>query len=78
MKKINMEKKIYRIPVSWECCGILEVEATNLSEAIKMVKADTDADGNDFALPEGDYVDGSFRISKGYTKGDIQNLFNIR
>lgn len=46
----------YKIPVSWEMCGIVEVEADSLDEAI------LEADDDCTPLPEGSYVDGSFRV----------------
>ena len=49
--------KTWKIPVSWELSGIQEVEAETLEEAIKKF----DSDNDDYGLPEGDYVDGSYR-----------------
>lgn len=46
------------IPVTWEMCDSIIVEAPTLEEAIKT--ANTDAS---IPLPFGDYVDGSFGCS---------------
>ena len=51
----------YRIAVTWEMCGYIDVESDTLEEAMQKVKDDPD----DFSLPvENDYVDGSFGLSK--------------
>ena len=52
-------KRSFKIPVVWEMCGMVTVEAKNLKEAIEIVKNDND----DIPLPEGNYVDGSFQLS---------------
>ena len=49
--------KTWKIPVTWEMCGIVEVEANTLEEAMEL------ALDNDVELPEGDYVDDSFDLS---------------
>lgn len=49
-----------RIPVIWEMCGMVEIEADSLEEAIAGFYSVED----DLPLPEcSDYVDGSFAIS---------------
>lgn len=51
--------KNWKIPVSWEMCGTVEIEADTLEEA--MAKAKHDAS---IPLPkESFYVDGSFDLS---------------
>ncbi len=50
--------KIWRIPVTWEMCGIVEVESDKLEDAMDMVKKD-----DEIELPEGYYVDGSLDLS---------------
>ena len=69
--------KTFKIPVVWEAFGVLDVEATSLEEAIKMVREDKDVNGKEFSLPlDGEYVDGSFRLS--YEDDEIEEyeLFN--
>ena len=49
-----------KIPVIWEMCGMVEIEADSLEEAIEGFHSAED----DLPLPEcSDYVDGSFAIS---------------
>jgi len=48
--------KTYKIPVSWECCGHLYIKAETLQDAIiKSYEPEQE-------LPEGVYIDGSFKI----------------
>jgi len=49
---------IYKICVSWECYGQMEVKADSLEEAIEK------AELLDYPLPEGEYVDGSFIVDE--------------
>lgn len=51
---------IFKIPVTWEYFGVVEIEAENIDKAIKI--ADDDIDG--IPLPEGEYVDGSWKVNK--------------
>lgn len=46
----------YRIPVSWEMYGHVEVEADSLEEAISIAESD------ETPLPEGSYVNASFEV----------------
>ena len=46
----------WKIPVSWEMSGFVEVEAPSLKEAISI------AETNDLALPNGCYVDASWKV----------------
>lgn len=48
--------KTYTIPVTWECYGCMEIEASSLDEAIEMAE--------DACLPDGEYLEGSFRIAR--------------
>ncbi len=48
---------IYQIPVIWECWGRITVEANSVEEAFRKV----DEDEEDFPLPEGEYIDGSWK-----------------
>ena len=70
-------KKVFKIPVTWEVCSLLEVEAESIDEAIRMVINDEDSKGEQFELPtDSSYVDNSFRISKLFDKEDILAWFN--
>ncbi len=46
----------FKIPVRWELCGVVEIEAETLEAAI----ADFDANEEHIELPRGQYIDGSF------------------
>lgn len=48
-----------RIPVTWEVCGTVHIEANSIEEAL--TKFDEMADY--IRLPDGEYVDGSFEIT---------------
>ena len=50
-------KKTFKIPVSWEMYGYVNVEAESLDEAIKIVE-------NDSNLPDGEYIGGSFEVDE--------------
>ncbi len=47
----------YKIPVSWEEYGFVEIEADSLEQAVDIF----DRQSDDIPLPEGNYVDGSWR-----------------
>lgn len=47
----------YKIPVSWEEYGVVKIEANSLQQAIEIF----DRQSDDIPLPEGNYVDGSWR-----------------
>ena len=54
-----MKKKI-KLPVTWEVCGFVEVEAKSIEEAIEIFERDIDH----IPLPENcEYVDGSFSLT---------------
>ena len=55
---------IWRIPVTWEMCGIVELEGNRLEDVMDKVKHNND----DIGLPEGNYVDGSFDLSNNETE----------
>ena len=59
--------KKWVIPVTWQECGEVVVEAETLEDAMC---AAMDAD-----LPDGDYVDGSFELSTD-DKDEIRELYN--
>lgn len=48
-----------KLPVTWEMCGFVEVEADSVEDAVDMFDEITD----ELPLPDGDYVDGSFDLS---------------
>ena len=53
------ETRYYKIPVIWESFGVIEVEAKSFDDAIEIFKRDA----NIFDLPDGEYVDDSFKCS---------------
>ena len=64
--------KKWIIPVTWEVCGVVEVEVNTLDEALRYVEEDPD----DIPLPsEHNYVDGSFRPSMDDIE-EIRSLYN--
>ena len=49
-----------KLPVTWEVCGIVEIEANSIEEAIDYFNENCD----NIELPkDGEYVDGSFCLS---------------
>lgn len=59
-EEIEHEIKKYRLAVTWEASGFIEVEACSLEDAMQKVKENPD----EYSLPcESDYVDGSFRLA---------------
>jgi len=51
-------KKIFKIPVTWEAYGVVEIEAESLTEALQIF----DKTESTIELPyDSEYVDGSFR-----------------
>lgn len=52
-------KKTFKIPVSWEMYGMIEIEAQTLKEALRVF----DETKDDMSLPDGEYSDGSFSRS---------------
>ena len=60
--------KTWKIPVSWEVCGVVEIQAPTLDQAIEIAKTD-----DTIKLPDGEYVCGSFDV----TVDDlIRNYYN--
>ena len=55
--------KIYRIPVVWQMMGYEDVEAESMKEAITKLFED-DAVYMNRPLPEGDYLDESYKVDK--------------
>lgn len=58
LKENGIGPQSYKIPVSWECYGYVTIEANNLEEAINK------AWGDDIPLPEGNYIDGSWKVDE--------------
>ena len=50
--------KTWKIPVSWEVVGMVEIQAPTLEKAIEIVRTD-----DSIELPYGEYVDGSFDVT---------------
>jgi hypothetical protein len=69
--------RTFRIPVVWEMCGIINVEAESIKDAIRMVSEDRDIEGVQFDLPdEQNYSEGSFVVCDGFTPEEIMEIFN--
>ena len=49
--------RTFKIPVSWEMFGLIEIEANSIEEAVRIF----DEQSDDLSLPEGDYIDSSFQ-----------------
>lgn len=64
-------KKKYKLPVSWEMCGIVEVEADSLEEAVAYFENNSDH----IAFPSGEYVDASFGLNMDSVE-DISDCYN--
>ena len=60
MKK-NKKKLKLKVPVSWEMKAMVEVEATDLAEAVEVAKADFAQYGGEF-LPKGKFVENSYHV----------------
>ena len=50
-----MSKK-YKIPVSWQMYGFMDIKAEDWDEAIKIAEDETTS------LPDGDYIQGTFEV----------------
>lgn len=61
-EKGGKELKTFKIPVYWEMCSIIHVEAESLEEAIEKAQAKEES-ADPYDLPtDGEYVDGTFEI----------------
>ena len=49
--------KTFKIPVEWASYGVVEIEAKDVKQAIKM------AEEENIPLPEGDYIDGTWKVN---------------
>lgn len=64
--------KTFKIPVSWEVFGMIEVEAETIGEAIEIARDDEGV----IPLPtDNDYVDGSWRVTE-MNPDAIEQLYN--
>lgn len=64
----------YKIPVTWEVYGTVEVEASSKEEALKKFENEIE----DFKLPqESYYVDGSFRPSNDNTTELLDSIEEV-
>ena len=72
-QKVAIEWDRYKVGVSWTEVGVIEIEAANVEEAIKKAEENID----DLILPEGEYLDESFRIDKDTTRV-LANETNIK
>ena len=59
--RVSLERMvdIMRLAVTWEMAGYVDVEANTLEEAMEKFREECDY----IKLPNGNYVDGSFRLS---------------
>lgn len=64
--------KLWKIPVTWEVCGVVYLEANTLEEAIEQARDD---DGVIPLPTESDYVDGSWRVTEEDTE-TVRELYN--
>lgn len=53
-------KKTFRLPVTWEVCGFVNVTAESLEEAVQDFNENVD----EYELPDSEYVDGTFRLTE--------------
>lgn len=50
-------KRLWKIPVTWESYGVVEIEAETLEEALEITETDPYIE-----LPDGDYIEGSWKV----------------
>ena len=62
---------VWKIPITWEMCGEVKIEANTLEEAMEIAKDD---DGF-IPLPDGSYVDGSWQLTN-TDEGFIRQYYN--
>ena len=53
----------YKIAISWQECGEIEVEADNLEQALEIAQNDEGID-----LPVGTYIDASWKVDEEMSK----------
>ena len=71
----HCKRKFWKIPVTWECYGVVEVEGNTIEEALENFRK-AEEEGEGCALPEGNYVDGSFRLSDD-DPDELKNLIEL-
>ena len=65
-------KRKWKVPVTWEMCGIAEIAAETLEDAMEEVQYHSD----EVPLPDDSaYVDGSFSLSM-YEVEEIRKIYN--
>ncbi len=76
MLKNGKQKKTWKIPVTWEVCSTIMVEAPTLKEAMIIARDDE----GDIPLPsytETDYVDGSWKTAHDMSElEEVRSLYN--
>ena len=66
--------KKYKLPVTWEMCGTVEIEAESIEDAIAYFNENID----DIEIPtDYEYVDSSFRLTDDNPE-DILLLYNTK
>lgn len=64
--------KVWKIPVAWEMCGIVTVEANTLETAMDIARNES----SNIQLPDdGNYVDGSWDLSM-EEEDEIRSCYN--
>ena len=67
------EPKTFKLPVTWECYGMVEIEADTIEDAVMKFEETEE----DIPLPtESDYVEGNFRLSADYDDIEYFKQFN--
>ena len=64
--------KSWKVPVTWEACGTVWVEADTLEDAINIARDD---DGVIPLPDDSDYVDGSWRVTDENVEA-VRSLYN--
>ncbi len=66
--------KKWKVPVTWEVCGVVECVASSMEEAMEYAKDDEGM----LPLPDdSDYVDGSWRLSFDISDAEtVRKLWN--
>lgn len=59
--------KLWKIPVTWEMYGVMNILADSLEEAKELAISD------EGVLPKGDYVDGSFALDEDSVINEMNN-----
>lgn len=72
--ELSLPVKSWKVPVSWQCCAVITVEASSLAEAIEIAKDEAGV----IPLPDDwEYVDGSWELSHGEGDEDyVRQCYN--